>query len=83
MDKVERIARVLCARAGRDPDALEPGNICVQTDWSEKKLQNGDYDGPTDRGEYPADGHDGKDQCHFSWREYIFTAQAFVAALEN
>jgi hypothetical protein len=83
VDNVERVARVLCVRDGRDPEGLEPGNIAVQTTWDEQVLMDGDYDHLVDNGTIPPDGHDGKDPCHYNWREYIFTAQAVIGALEH
>jgi hypothetical protein len=83
MNKVELVARVLCRRSGIDPDGLEPGNICIQTDMQESRALNGSYDRLFDDGTIATDGNNGKDECHFNWREYIFTAQAVLRAIEN
>lgn len=83
MDRVEIVARVLCARDGRDPDGLEPGNCVWQTNWSELSALNGGYDHLFDEGTIPPDGHNGKDPCHYNWREKIFAAQAVLKALDG
>jgi hypothetical protein len=83
MDRVELVARVLCERAGRDPDGLEPGDVVITTNMDEGRFQNAFYDDLFDNGRIPPDGHNGKDPCHFKWREYIFTAQAVLRALDH
>ena len=83
MDRVELVARVLCERAERDPDGLQPGNVVVQTHMDEATLQSGDYDHLFDDLTFPPDGHNGKDPCHYNWRDYIFDAQAVLKALDE
>lgn len=52
------------------------------TYMNETKFQNADYDYLYDNGTIKPDGHNGKDPCHYNWREYIFTAQAVLCALD-
>lgn len=82
MNRVELVARVLCERAGRDPDGLEPGDVVILPDMDEDRFKRADYDQLFNDGTIPPDGHNGKDPCHYNWREYIFTAQAVLRALE-
>lgn len=83
-DQIEVVARVLCARAGRDPDGLEPGNIVILTGMDEDRFQAGAYDHMWDDGSIPPDGtaRNG-DPCHYNWREYVFTARAVLRAIEK
>lgn len=82
-DMIERAARALCEEAGYDPDDLEPGNVIIHPlddleNWESPEGDN--IDGLADNGTRPPDGNDGKDPCHFMWRQYIAEAQVALRA---
>ena len=74
---IESVARILAEDRGLDPDALEPGDLAPQPDWEEDKFQCGYYDEIN-----VPDGDNGKDPCHYIWREYIFSAKKAIQAIQ-
>lgn len=82
-EMIELAARALCEHDGYDPDDLEPGNVIIHpldnlTAWESPE---GEFiDTLCDNGTRPPDGHDGKDPCHYMWRQYIGRAQVAILA---
>ncbi|WP_165184753.1 hypothetical protein [Caulobacter soli] len=85
-DMIERAARAICEERGYWPDDLEPGNIIIHPLDDLETWTSSDgvsIEALCSDGQRPADGHDGKDPCHFVWRQFIGSAQvALRAALE-
>ena len=82
--RIEKIARVLCAENGQDPDALEPGNLCWQPWMDQTKAMNADYDHLFDDQTIPPDGYNLQgDPCCFLWRDYIWQAQAVLHIIQQ
>lgn len=82
-EAVESVARALCEDSGRDPEYLEPGNVIVHPlddleEWTDGNGVN--IDELCDNGTRPPDGNNGKDPCHFMWREFIGSAQVAIQA---
>lgn len=82
-DMIERAARALCELAGYDPEYLEPGNVIIHPmddveAWASPEGVH--LDTLADNGTRPPDGNDGKDPCHFMWRQFIERAQVALRA---
>jgi hypothetical protein len=72
--QIEALARFLCKRAGRVPDALHPGGMAYHSDFDYERFRNAAYDYLFDDG-VPGYAPDGTcpngDPGMLNWRDYV------------